>query len=420
MTPAFETLPNGVRLVAVPMPSMQSVCVGVWAGVGGRHESARTSGISHFLEHLLFKGTQRRNARQISASVEGIGGWLNAFTCEDHTCYYAKAQSRHFPRLLDVLTDMYRHSVLPPVEIEREREVILEEIAMYADQPSQVAQELLTEVLWPSHALGRPITGTSQTVESLTPGQLSGHYQRRYAGRNSLCVVAGNLDLPDAMERMSKSFDGLEKGGRPRVAAPLPLDGLRVAVKQMDAEQCQLAIGFRLPGRLDSARFGLRLLSVIFGENMSSRLFQRLRERHGICYSVNSEIHLLEDSGALSIFVGLDEKNLGKAIKLIFQEIRKLQEKPVSSRELREAKDYTIGNFLMGLESSSNQMTYAGESILGYGRLSTPQETVLHIESVTAAELQSLANSWLGTAQLAVASVGKHQDVDRLRAMLPV
>ncbi len=404
-------LSNGVRIASVEMPHMRSASIGVWAGVGGRHERAEESGVSHFLEHLLFKGTKRRNARQISTAVEGIGGYLNAFTTEDHTCYYAKAGAQHFGRLCDVLGDMYLHSTFLPAEIEREREVIREEILMYRDQPAQHAQELLTSTLWPGHPLGRPLTGTVETVSHLNRTKLRAFQKTHYCGANTVITVAGRIAHADAVAGISPWASLLPRGKRPRHLRPPRLPRRpRVSLHTHETEQTHLAMGFHAWGRQDDRRFALKMLSVILGENMSSRLFQKLRERHGFCYSVASGMLALADTGALHISAGLDPSRLEAAIRMILGEFEALAKHGPNRSELRMARDYTIGQTLMGLESTTSQIMWMGESLLGYGVVLSPSEIERRILAITPACVKKVAGEVTKRGHLGVAIVGPVKD----------
>ena len=307
----ISRLPNGTRLATFEMPHMRSVAVGMWAGVGGRFEKRSHSGISHFIEHLLFKGTKSRNAKEITEAVERLGGYLNAFTTEDHTCYYAKAAGEHFGVLCDVLADMYTGSVFDPTEIERERDVIREEIMMYRDNPAQHAQELLTETMWPKHPLGQPLTGTIESISKLDRPKLRHFLAENYNGHTTVVTAAGNVRHEDLVREMTPRLSRLPAGRTPRYVRGRFSHGTpKVALINQATEQTHLAMGFYAFGRTDERRFALKLLSVILGENMSSRLFQRLREQHGFCYSVQTGMVALSDACLLNIYAGLDTAKL--------------------------------------------------------------------------------------------------------------
>ncbi len=417
----LTTLRNGVRVASIEMPHMRSVSVGIWAAIGGRHEPKALCGISHFTEHLLFKGTQRRSAREITASVEGVGGYLNAFTTEDHTCYYAKAEASHLPRLCDVLGDMYLHSRFAPAEIEREREVIREEIHMVHDNPSQHVEELLSAALWPDHPLGRPLTGTAESIGTLERGAFLDFTRKNYTGATTLVTVAGRATHDGVLARIAPLLETLPPGRAPRYLRPRPLAGREpgIAAVRQEIEQTHLALGFHAFGLHDERRYALKLLSVILGENMSSRLFQKLRERRGLCYSVQSGVVSLEDTGALTVFAALDPANLEKALKMILRELEGLRERPPGRRELRKAQDYTIGQTLMGLESTTNQIIWMGESLLGYGKVIDPEEAERRLLAVTPEEVQALAALCLEPGRLAVAVAGEVPETAKIRQWLP-
>ncbi len=412
-------LPNGARIASVEMPHMRSVTVGVWAGVGGRHERVREGGISHFIEHLLFKGTKRRTPRQLTVAVEGVGGYLNAFTTEDHTCFYAKAGAPHFARLCDVLSDMYLDSVFAKEEIEREREVIREEILMYRDQPAQHAQELLTSTMWPKHPLGRPLTGTVDTVSKLGRREITDFHRRNYNGASTVVTVAGSVPHAEAVAALAPALSRLPQGKRARFQrSPIHPGRPSVNLHTHDTEQTHLAMGFHTWGRSDERRFALKLLSVILGENMSSRLFQKLRERHAFCYSVSSGMVTLADTGALHICAGLDPAKLERAIRMILKEIADIAQRGPRQTELKMAQDYTIGQTLMGLESTTNQILWMGESLLGYGRVLCPVEIERRILAVTRAEVQAVAGECLKMGRLGIAVVGPLKDAAKIESWL--
>lgn len=403
----LDRLSNGLRIATAEMPHMASVSIGIWAAVGARHEPAQLNGAAHFLEHVLFKGTRRRNARQISGEVEALGGGLEAFTAEDHTCYYAKAEAVHLPQLADVLSDIYRCSRFPAGEVERERGVIREEIMMYADQPAQVAEELLAAAVWPAHPLGRPLAGTERSVGSMRRADLIGFWQASYGARSSVLAVAGRVRREEVIACLEPLFRSAPEGVRPRFrrwkedrSAP------RVSVDRRDSEQVQLMLGYTAPGRRDDARFAARVLSAILGEKMNSRLFQNLRERRGLCYSVQSETSTYEETGLLSISVGLEARRVREALRLIKAEADALGRKGVTPQELREARDYLIGQYTLAMESTTNQMMWLGDSLLTHGRVVDPGVMRERLRSVTAADVQAAARSILGDGLRGMSAVG--------------
>src|SRR5476651_1319401 len=284
-----ERFRQGAQLAVAEMPQVESVSVGFWLGVGGRHEARRQNGIFHFLEHMMFKGTTKRSAREISEAVEGVGGYLNAFTAEEMTCYYARASAAHLPKVVDVLTDMLLRATFPAVEIERERGVIQEEIRMYDDQPSQVAQDAATALLWPNNPLGRPLAGTSENIQRMKRRDLL-NYRRKFYHSGNLCItVAGKTDLAEVKELLRPLLRQFPTGPR-ALFTPVPRrqTAPRFEVIRKPIEQTQFVIGMRGVSRHDPRRSAFRLMSVMLGENMSSRLFQNVREKHGLAYSIST------------------------------------------------------------------------------------------------------------------------------------
>jgi predicted Zn-dependent peptidase len=412
-------LPSGVRVTTVEMPHMESVSVGMWVGVGGRYESARLTGIAHFIEHLLFKGTRRRSAKQISQTVEGIGGYLNAFTGEETTCYYAKASHRHLDTLLDVLSDMYQHSRFAVADIDKERGVIKEELLMYRDQPDHYVHELLTETLWPEHPLGRPLVGTPQTLDAMDRRVFLDFKQKKYVAANTVVAVAGHCRHHDIVKGVEKWLQFSGNGHSPRFAPVREAQrSARLRFFTKNCEQSHLAIGIRGYSRHDARRYALKLLSVILGENMSSRLFQVIREQHGLAYSVQSSTSYFDDTGAVVVSAGLDTKRLERALKLILVEMRKISKQPPSALELRRAKDYAIGQMRLGLESTSNRMMWLGEHLLAYGKIPTPEEVESRIASVMAEDVQKVASDLFRDNHLSVAVITPSKEEKAIRDLL--
>ena len=401
------TLANGIRIATREMPPMKSVSVGIWAGVGGRHEPAELCGISHFLEHLLFKGTKNRSAKDITEEVEGLGGFINAFTTEDHTCFYAKAAAKQLPVMADVLCDMFLNSVFDKQEIERERDVIREEILMYRDQPAHYSQDLLTEAMWPAHALGRPLTGSIDSVNAIERRDLLDYVKRNYNGLTTIVTVAGNCTHPEVVKLFASKLGKMERGELP-VFEPWRAQtrSQRIRVSKQETEQTHLALGYHAMSRTDERRHALKLLSVILGENMSSRLFQQLRERYAYCYSIHSGTLVLEDSGLVSICVGLEAGKLRSALRAIARELEKLRQRPPTKKELRQAQEYTIGLNELSLESTTNQIMWMGESIVAYGCVVNPEQVQAKLKSVTPEAIRAVANFCFAVPQMGLALVG--------------
>jgi predicted Zn-dependent peptidase len=398
------TLGSGVRAITAAMPEVESVSVGVWVGVGARYEEKPLSGVSHFIEHMLFKGTKRRGARAISNAVEGRGGYLNAFTQEESTCFYARAAYDRLGTAMDVLADMFQNSVFAPKELDKERGVVVEEIMMYRDQPQQVVQEMLGAALWEDHPLGRPISGQPETVRAMTRDDIVGFRDAKYVAGRTVVAVAGKLRHADVVRRVERLFGGVGGGVTP--ACPAVSGAVRqtpLSLQDKAIEQNHLAMGFRLFGREDPRRYALKALCTALGGNMSSRLFQVVREKHGLAYSIHSSVHLFQETGVLEISGGLDKKRALDAMRLTLREIGRMRDRPMGAAELRRAKDYLIGQLRLGLESTTNQMMWIGENLISRNRIVPPQEAIDGIEAVTAADVQRLAGEVLTRDALSLA-----------------
>ena len=385
-------LPNELTVATAEMPHMASVSIGLWVAVGGRYEPVELNGASHFIEHMLFKGTRRRSAKAISQAVEGIGGYLNAFTTEENTCFYSRARHDRLEELLEVLMDMFLNSVFDPIEIAKEREVIKEELAMYLDHPHHYVHELLNQTLWPGHALGRSLTGSERTLDGLGRRELLGFRRQHYVSGGVLLAAAGRLRHKQVV-RAVRRYAGRVWSGKRSDCAPFTgrQDGPRVKVGPKDTAQMQIALGVRACSRHDPRRYALRLLNAVLGENMSSRLFQVLREDHGLTYSIQSNLSFFEDVGSLTISAGLDTDQLRQVLKLMMRELRRCHDRTIGPAELRRGRDYLIGQLDLGLESTESQMTWIAEQFLAYGTVHRPAQAKRRLAQVTAEQVRAVA-----------------------------
>lgn len=412
-------LPGGLIIATAEMPHMASVSLGLWVGVGGRYEPSALNGVSHFIEHMLFKGTRKRSAKEISQAVEGIGGYLNAFTGEETTCFYSKARHDRFDDLLDVLADMFLNSEFAPLEIEKERAVIKEELAMYLDQPQHQVQELLNATLWPDQPLGRPLTGTVKTLDALTRDDLVGFRRSNYVTGATLIAAAGNLSHSSVVRSLAR-FASRFQVGRPPRFSPVRTDqtGPRVTLFTRKTEQTQLALGLRTCSRHDPRRFALRLLNTLLGENMSSRLFQVVREDRGLAYNIYSSLSFFDDTGDLVISAGLDTANLAKTLKLILRELRRLREEPAAAGELRRARDYVIGQIDLSLENTESQMMWMGEQLLGYRKIVPAAQIKRRLARVSPADIRSAARDFIQPDRLNLALVSSLKSDAGIRRLM--
>jgi len=385
-------LENGMRVVSVAMPGVESVSAGIWTGVGSRYETRANSGISHFLEHMLFKGTRKRSARDIVCSIEGRGGYLNAFTQEESTCYYVRTASEGISEAYEVLSDMVAASCFPPEEVLREQGVIVEEIMMYRDQPHHVVHEMMTGALWRGHPMGMSVAGTPESVRGINRKTLVDFYRKHYVPSSIVAAFAGKIEHSECVDIVRKNLGKL-KGRAPRGPRAVSANTAQnmISLKDASIEQAHVSMGFRIFGRKDKRRYALKVLNAVLGENMSSRLFYSVRERHGLAYSIHSSIQLLSDTGVLVVSAGFDKGRVSRALQVTAKELMRLKNTRVSGSELRRAKDYVIGQVKLGMESTSSRMIWGGEQLLGAGRIITPDKVIERIDAVSADEVRDLA-----------------------------
>ena len=389
------------------MPYTQAVSICIFIGVGSRYEAETEAGISHFVEHLLFRGTQKRpSAREISAAIEGVGGILNAGTDKELTVYWCKVAQPHFSLAPDVLTDILLHPKLDPADMEKERQIIIEEINMGRDFPSQRANILIDELLWPNHPLGRDIAGSKESVTAITRDMILDYLAGQYLPDNTVITIAGDIqhqEIVTAVSQATGNWANLQP--RPQYSAYKEQPAPRLCIETRDTEQAHLCLG--LPGLslLHPKRFTLDLLNVILGEGMSSRLFTEIRDKLGLAYSMYSYVEHFLDSGSVTVYAGVEPKNLNPAIKAILEQLSQLKES-VPESELSKAKELSKGRLLLRMEDSRNVAGWiGGEEILTRRTLSVDQ-VVSIIEAITAEELKQLAQELIADNQLRLAVVG--------------
>jgi len=418
----FIRLKTGEMLCVAEMPHMESVSLGVWAGVGGRHDPAELGGLAHFVEHMIFKGTKRRSAHRVNTDVESVGGSMDAYTSEDHTAFFVRGPAEHFAKFADVLLDIYRHSVFTAEDVVREREVITEEIAMYKEQPQQQVEDLLWRLAWPNHPLGRPIAGTEESLQRIDARALRTHAGAWFGRKNTIISVAGRVEAPKVRAVLEKLLArGLPDGHRPRTR-PFPVRKLRraprVTTEKREIDQVQLALAFHVPGRCSGEMAALRLLNVLLGENTSSRLWAALREDEGLCYDVGSDLTTLQETGLLHIFAGVDPDKLAKALRVILRELGRIVKRGITARALKGACAYAIGASRMGLEAPASQMTTMSECLLFYGRFIPANEYESRLRAVTPEHVHELTRRIFQTGNLTAAFVGPAPENEDLGKML--
>jgi predicted Zn-dependent peptidase len=416
----IATLPSGLQVITGQMHHMESVSIGVWARVGGRYEDPTSSGISHFIEHMNFKGTPRRTARKISQAIESIGGIINGFTGEEATCYYAKVRYPKFNNALEVVLDLYFNSTFDPAEISRERDVIKEEIRMYSDVPQQLVYEDFNTTMWPDHPLGQSLLGTFDSIDSFTRRKLLAFRNQYYTPANTIISVAGNISHDAVVAAVEKCTAGMKKGKPAPECSPFRTAqrSPRLHVRTKQIEQAHAIMGFRTSGRNDPQRFQLRLLSTILGENMSSRLNHEIREKRGLAYSIHSQVSRYQDTGALQITIGTDAQKLPQALSLILAMCRSIAEKGVKPIELRHAKEFVRGNVGLALERTTDHMIWLGEGLLISNDVLTIEDIINQYNRVTLDDIQRIAQQVFVKKGLNLAIVTPSCNTRQIKSLL--
>jgi predicted Zn-dependent peptidase len=410
-------LPGGLRVVTEHLPAVHSVALGIWVGVGSRDEDHAHAGATHYLEHLLFKGTRRRTALELSAEMDAVGGEMNAFTAKEYTCYYARVLDRDLPLAVDVLSDMVTSSLIAPKDVDAERNVVLEEIAMNDDDPSDTVHEAFTAKLFGDTPLGRPILGTVDSINAITRDQIFEHYQARYTPEHLVVAAAGNLEHDAVVRLVAEAFGPVLD--RPAEPAPPRLNGshsgfggqagVGTTLVSRGIEQANLVLGCEALSRTDNHRFALGVLNAAFGGGMSSRLFQEVREKRGLAYSVYSFSAQHADTGMWGIYVGCLPAKADEVLAICAEEITRVVEGGLTEAELARGKGQVRGSIVLGLEDPSSRMSRLGKSELVYPRLEPVDEVLASIDAVTHDDIRAVAAEIL-TRPKALAVVGPFDD----------
>ena len=400
-----DVLPNGLRLLTERVPHVRSVSIGVWLALGSRHEPNEHAGIAHFVEHMLFKGTLTRNAEDIAQAIDSIGGQMDAFTAKEYATYYLKVLDEHLPLAMDVLTDIVRHPAFRVDDIEREKKVVLEEIKMVEDTPDDLVYELFHEHFWAGHPLGRPILGTPETVNQFNVENLRAYFQSMYAGRNLILAAVGNIEHAHVRDLVEHCFEDLPASGDVPDETP-PEISPRVVIRSKDLEQSHVCLGTDAYQQNHEDRYASYVLNTVLGGSMSSRLFQNVREKRGLAYSVYSGLSAYRDAGLATIYAGCGNKVVSELIDLVVAELRQLKTEPPSKTELKRAKDHLKGSLMLGLESTSSRMSHLVRQEIYFDRQFGLDDTLAGVDRVTTGDVQRVASELFREDKLAVTVVG--------------
>ncbi len=410
-------LPNGVKVISQKTPHIRSVSMGVWVNVGARDESDRENGLSHFIEHMIFKGTARRSAYQIAKEFDAIGGQSNAFTSMEHTCYHAKVLDTHMETMVDILTDIFLNSTFDPQEVERERPVICQEIGMLEDAPEDYVHLLSGHNFWGDHPLGRSILGTRDNILNFDSRIIRDFFSRLYHPECIVVAACGNVDHQHLLELVAPAFGSIDNCHcLPERRAPEISPGMTMHYRELE----QVHICLSTPGLsiTDPRRFALSLLNSHLGGNMSSRLFQQIRELRGLAYSVYSYIQSHVDTGMFGIYAGVHPDNVRQTIELVVQEMNAVCRTPITAAELQDAKEYTKGNLILATESVDNQMVRLAQNEIHFDEYIPLESVIESIEAVTPEEIQELALTLFKTEQSGLTLLGQVDDATDFKSLV--
>jgi len=387
------------------MPHVRSVSIGVWLARGSRHETEEQSGIAHFVEHMLFKGTGTRTAEDIAQTVDSIGGQMDAFTAKEYASYYFKVLDEHLPLAVEVLADIVMNPAFSADDIGREKKVVLEEIKMVEDTPDDLVHELFTENLWPGHPLGRPILGTKETVEALTQDGLRQYFGETYSAPNLIVAAVGNIEHERVRDLVQRAFDKLHSNSNPLTEAP-PNVVPTTVIRNKELEQSHVCLGTGSYRQDHDERYSSYVLNTVLGGSMSSRLFQNVREKRGLAYAVFSGLSAYRDAGSITIYAGCANGAVGELIDVVIGELQRLKDEPLPESELRRAKDHLKGSLMLSLENTASRMSHLARQEIYFERHFGLDETLAGVERVTAADVTRVASDLFANGSLAATIVG--------------
>jgi predicted Zn-dependent peptidase len=404
-------LDNGMRVVTEQISHLHSVSMGIWLNVGSRDEEENESGLTHFIEHMLFKGTQQRSALEIAKQLDAVGGMSNAFTSKENTCFHAKVLDTHLPLVVEILSDIFLQSVFDQVEVEREREVILQEINMVEDTPDEYVHILFNKNFWDGNSLGRPIFGNVQTVKSFTREMILEYLNRGYHPDRIVLTAAGNVNHQEFLELVGPAFSNIERHGHNFDRTP-PRANSRVDLYSRDIEQIHLCLGTRGTSLQEKERYCCSILNVILGGSMSSRLFQEVRERRGLAYSIYSFLSSQTDTGMMGIYGAVRPDNIKETLELIRLELSRFKREPISDTELRAAKEHIKGGIYLAAENTDNRMSRLAKNEMIFNRFVTYEEIEADLERVTVEDIQALAQQIFQPEVMSLVLLGQVNGLD--------
>lgn len=399
-------LANGIIFLSETIPHVRSVSLGIWVKTGSRYESPEISGISHFIEHLLFKGTENRSAREIAYEIDSLGGQMDAFTGREYTCYYARVMDEHLPKALQLLADLVTRPSLTSNDMEVERQVILEEIRMIEDTPEDYVHDMFTHLIWQGHALGQSILGTQETVKNLSNQDIARHFKANYHSGNIIIAAAGNFDPKILQEQIEEKFKLPGSIERAAKSITAPEFQPHFIIKNKDLEQVHLCLGSKGIAYSDEQRYAAYILNTVLGGGMSSRLFQKIREERGLAYAVYSYFTSYLDTGMFAIYAGTAPSSLHEVLDLIMAELKTIKNNPLDDDELNKSKEQLRGALMLGLESTTNRMTSLAKHEIYFGYHITMDEIINGIELVTTEQVQSLARNLFSSEFLSLSLLG--------------
>lgn len=402
----IRTLDNGIKVALESIPYVRSISFGIWVKNGSRNEHPFENGVSHYIEHMMFKGTENRTARQIAEEMDALGGQINAYTTKEYTCYHTRVLDKHIDRALDVMSDMLLHPLLAEEDVRKERNVITEEIYMYDDAPEELVHDALQDAIWRESSLGMPILGTEETIGAFDAHFIREYYERNYHQENIVLSVAGNFETEEMLEKLNGRL-----GGWKREQPFQPYDtqaGYHIShvEKEKDVEQVHICIAFPGLEREHPQKYAMAIFNTLFGGGMSSRLFQKIREEHGLTYSIYSYTTAFADTGIFTICASMNPNQAEKVFELIGEEIKKVKAEAFPEKLIEVTKEQMISNFIIGTESTLNRMTSAGASLLLRGEVQETEEVIRKIEAVTAEDVLAVARSVFDFEKLSYSAVG--------------